>query len=276
MAIRVLAEVTSRRGLRQAGPMAALAGGVRLALAFLTIIPVPATAQVGRREAAVAMVLAPLAVLPVALVAAGLGQAALLLGMTPVLAGVVVVSTLAIGTRAMHLDGLADTVDGLGSGPDRAKALQILRSGDVGPMGVVALVLVLIAEVSATGGLLTRPLGWAVLATAVAVSRSALMLGCLRGLPPARPDGLGALFAGSVPVPVAALGWVLSAAALTAASVGLAGIPWWQPVAGVTAALVLVWWVLRRCVARFGGVSGDVLGAVVELSFAVVVVALAA
>ena len=48
------------------------------------------------------------------------------------------VAVLAFGTRAMHLDGLADTVDGLGSGWDRERALAIMARGDVGPMGVVA------------------------------------------------------------------------------------------------------------------------------------------
>ena len=89
------------------------------------------------------MVLAPLAV-----AAAGGGRGAGGLGASAVdlpalVVGLLVVGTLALGTRAMHLDGLADTVDGLGSGWDRQRALEVMRRGDIGPMGVVALVIML-------------------------------------------------------------------------------------------------------------------------------------
>ena len=57
--------------------------------------------------------------------------------------GLLVVTVLALGSRAMHLDGLADTVDGLGSGWDRKRALQVMRLGDIGAMGAVALVIVI-------------------------------------------------------------------------------------------------------------------------------------
>ena len=248
--------------------------GFRLALGFLTVIPVPATATVGRSEARAAMLLGSLAVLPVALAAAGLGWAAATVGLSSLLAGTIVVAVTTLGTRAMHLDGLADTVDGLGSGPDREKALRVMRSGDVGPMGVVALVLVLLTQAAGFGVLLERPLGWLQAAAVIAAARAALALGCIAGVPSARPDGLGALFAGSVPRPAVAVLWLLTAAALGGAG-QLAGQPWWQGVVASAVALTGAAVLLGRCVRRFGGVTGDVLGALVEATLALLVLSLA-
>ena len=242
-----------------------LGAGFRLALGLLTIIPVRPPETIGRDQARVAMLLAPLAVLPVALVAAGLGFGAMSLRLPGALAGVVAVGALAFGTRAMHLDGLADTVDGLGSGRDASGALEIMKRGDVGPMGTVALVLVLLAQVIACGALLERPLGWLVVAVVLAVSRSALVLGCRAGLPAARPGGLGTLVAGSVPVATAVVAMLVWLAALQGLA-AFAGWAWWLPVVALTGAAVACLWLLLRSAKLFGGVTGDVLGAVVELA----------
>ena len=95
------------------------------------------------------MVLAPLvALLLGAVVLAmlwGLGGGTLLLGSTdhgpgfvtsspsPLIAAVMTVALLALLTRAMHLDGLADVADGLGSGRDRDRALAVMRQSDQRP-----------------------------------------------------------------------------------------------------------------------------------------------
>jgi adenosylcobinamide-GDP ribazoletransferase len=81
-------------------------------------------------------------------------------------------------------------------------------------------------------------------------------------VPAARPDGLGALVAGTVgPVPL-----VLSTAAV--ALLGVAAVPGrpWQGPAAVVAALGVALLLLRHAVRRFGGVTGDVLGALVEVA----------
>lgn len=245
--------------------------GLRLAVGLLTIVPVRPPETIGRPQARAAMLLAPVAVLPVTLVAGGLGWLVVWLGVPAPIAGVVVVAALAFGTRAMHLDGLADTTDGLGSGKDADAALEIMRRGDVGPMGVVALVLVLGAQALAAGAVLGRPFGWVYLGALVCASRGALALGCMRGIPAARPDGLGALVADSVPLATAATGWLVLAAATVWAAM-LSGQAWWLPLVGVLLALAAVWWLLARCVARLGGVTGDVLGALVEVAASVLLV----
>jgi adenosylcobinamide-GDP ribazoletransferase len=245
--------------------------GLRLAVGLLTIVPVRPPETIGRREARAAMLLAPFAVLPVALVAALVGWGATLVDVPPVLAGVLVVALLAFGTRAMHLDGLADTTDGLGSGKEAGRALEIMRRGDVGPMGTVALVLALAMQAVAAGALLSHPSGWLQLVVLVCLSRAALLFGCLAGVPAARPDGLGALVAGSVGAPAAVLSWLVGLAAVTGAAV-LAGQALWAPAVGVVLAALACLWLVRRCVRRLGGVTGDVLGALVEVCATVLLV----
>ena len=249
--------------------------GLRLAVGLLTVVPVRPPEEIGRAQARAAMLLAPVAVLPVAAAAAALGWSGVRAGLPSGLAGALVVAVLALGTRALHLDGLADATDGLGSGRDAVRALEVMRRGDIGPMGVVALVLVLLAQALAAGEILGRPFGWLELVALVATSRAALALGCLSGMPAARPDGLGALVAGTVPAGAAAPAWLVTGALAVGAGL-LSGCPWWLPVVGVGAALAAVWWLLTRCVDRFGGVTGDVLGALVEVAATVLLVVAAA
>ena len=209
------------------------------------------------------MLVSPLAVLPVTVVAAGLGWGGLALGLPPALAGVLVVGALAVGTRAMHLDGLADTVDGLGSGKDASGALEIMRRGDVGPMGAVALIVVLIAQVVASGVLLERPWGWLLLALLLAAARR--IDSWLANVPAARPDGLGALVAGSVDRTTSSLHSVLLVAAVLATSV-FAGQPLWQGMLALAVMVMATVWLYVRAVVRLGGITGDVLGAAVEVA----------
>jgi adenosylcobinamide-GDP ribazoletransferase len=141
--------------------------------------------------------------------------------------------------------------------------LEIMKKPDVGPFGVAALVVVLLAQAAALAELAARP--WpAVLAAVVAATaagRVAVALACRRGVPAARPDGLGALVAGTVGPVALALGAVAVAAVAVAA---VPGRPWQGPVA-VLAALAVAALLLRHVVRRLGGVTGDVLGAAVEV-----------
>ncbi|GAA3305987.1 hypothetical protein GCM10020295_61080 [Streptomyces cinereospinus] len=91
------------------------AHGLRFAFGTLTVLPVRVT-RWDREAARGGMLCAPLAGLAVGLGAAGLGVLLLLLGAGPLLAAVGGVAVPAVLTRGLHLDGLADTADGLGSG----------------------------------------------------------------------------------------------------------------------------------------------------------------
>jgi adenosylcobinamide-GDP ribazoletransferase len=146
-----------------------------------------------------------------------------------------------------------------------------MRQGDVGPFGVVTLVLVLLAQVVCVAFLLTTWNGPVQLAAAIVVSRLALPLACVAGVPAARADGLGAMVAGSVSRGAAA--GVLLAAVLAAVVVSVTAAPTaWVALVGLLGGAA----VGRRAVRRFGGVTGDVLGAVVEATFTVALVALVA
>ncbi|MGA9748939.1 MAG: adenosylcobinamide-GDP ribazoletransferase, partial [Nocardioides sp.] len=145
---------------------------VRLAVGTLTVFPVRAP-SVDRRTAGLAMALAPLVGLALGIVVL---VVIVLVGdlVPPLLAAVLVVGLLALLTRGMHLDGLADTADGLGSGRPPPEALDVMRRGDVGPFGVVTLVLVLLAQVVAIAAMLLTPDGPVGVAAAIVVSRLAL------------------------------------------------------------------------------------------------------
>ncbi|MEU4241076.1 adenosylcobinamide-GDP ribazoletransferase [Actinoplanes sp. NPDC026619] len=179
------------------------------------------------------------------------------LGAPPLVAAAVTVAAAALLTRGMHLDGLADTVDALGSYRSGAKALEIMKKSDIGPFGVAAVALTLLIQTAA----LTEISPWALIA-AFAAGRLAITVACRAGVPAARPEGLGALVAGTVPAVVAFLAAIVVAVAAAAASPDRL----WQGPAAVAVALAVVLALLRHAVRRFGGITGDVLGASVELA----------
>ncbi len=243
---------------------AALGNGLRLATGTLTVLRVRPPSRVDRPIAGVAMATGWLVVLPVAVVVALVVRGGADLGAPPLLVAALALGALALSSRGLHLDGLADTADGLASGHDRERARHVMQSGDVGPAGATTLLLVLLVQASSVAALVERPL---LVAACVLVSRAMLALACARGVPSARPDGLGAAVAGSVPRAVAAA-VVLVVAAAAAVAGSLDAAVWWIGPAGVAGALAATAVVLRRCTSRLGGVTGDVLGAVVELALA--------
>jgi adenosylcobinamide-GDP ribazoletransferase len=241
--------------------------GLLLAVSWLTVLPVRAPREVGRDLARHALYWAPPVGAGLGLLAAGVLAGLTALGAPPLLAGLVVVATLAGATRGMHLDGLADTADGLGcyGGPQRA--LAVMRDGAAGPFAVVALVLVLVTQAAALGALAETG---RLLAVVLAVTAGRVSFGwCARaGVPPARADGLGALVAGSQPVavPLVWTGLLLAG--------GLAVVPGraWQGALAIWLAALVVAGFAAHVLRRFGGITGDVLGAASELTGTVVLV----
>ncbi|MFJ3333439.1 adenosylcobinamide-GDP ribazoletransferase [Streptomyces sp. NPDC086766] len=239
--------------------------GLRFAFGTLTVLPVR-VARWDREAARAGMLCAPLAGIVVGAAAAALGLLLLLLGAGPLLAAVATAAVPAVLTRGLHLDGLADTADGLGSGKPAEDALRIMKQSDIGPFGVITLVLTLLAQVAA----LTQAYGvsWArgALAAVVAATaaRLALTLAARAGVPAARPEGLGAAVAGVVPRGGALLAALLVAGA-AAAGGALSGVYDGVRAAGaVVVAVASAELLLRHCTRRFGGVTGDVFGGLAE------------
>lgn len=246
----------------------------RLAVGTLTAVPVRSPTAVDRRTAGTAMVLAPLAVLPLAVVVTGVGLVGAWAGLPGLLVAVLAVAGVVLGNRALHLDGLSDTVDGLAASFDRERSLAVMRTGTSGPAGVAALVLVLAVQVVALAPVLDSVRGAVLAGVSVCVSRAALSLCCVRGLPAARTDGLGNVYTQTVPRLVVAAAWVLGSAALVAVA-AWAGSPWWSGLVAAGLALVVLAALLRHVLHRLGGVTGDVFGAAVELAWAALLVGLA-
>ncbi|WP_156758380.1 adenosylcobinamide-GDP ribazoletransferase [Actinokineospora pegani] len=229
---------------------------MRLAFSWLTVLPLRVS-DVDRAAAGRAIALAPVVGVVLGLLAAGV----LWLPFPPLLGGLLAVGALALATRGMHVDGVADTADGLGCYGPPERALAVMKAGDVGPFGVVALLVLLGVQAVSMAAV-----PWEAVVLAVAAGRAAFAGCCVRGVVAARAEGLGALVAGTqrewVP---AAWGVVLAGAGWFFVGVGA--------IVGVVVAGVVVAGVVWHTGRRFGGVTGDVLGASCEVATAVVLVA---
>jgi adenosylcobinamide-GDP ribazoletransferase len=249
-----------------------VSGGLRLAIGTFTAVRVQPPERVDRATVRAALLVVPLVGAAIGVIAGGVLETVREATHHSIagtwLSAVLAVAAVVLLSRGLHLDGLADTADGLGSGLPPAQALDVMRRSDIGPFGVVAVVLVLLVQVGAAAESIGRGTGWLGVLVAVAAGRTAVLWACRRGVPAARTDGLGQPFTEAI-----ATGAAVAVTALVAlAGAGVAWLDddrsWWLSVrsgaAVLVAALVAVA-VVRRCSRRLGGVTGDVMGAAVEL-----------
>jgi adenosylcobinamide-GDP ribazoletransferase len=248
----------------------------RAALSLFTVIPVRAPAELDADATVRAMFWLPAVGLLVGLAAAaGLAIAAAgrPSGPRQLVSAAVAVALLAALTGGLHLDGLADTGDGLGSRRPAADALAIMRRPDIGPLGVVTLVLVLLIQVTALAAV---PRGWpavAALVLAAVTGRVAAVLAT--GAPAARPGGLGALVAGRTGRAGRVATGLVLVAAVVPAGLAVGGVPaMLRGLAASLAGLLAGGLLTRTARRRLGGMTGDVFGAIIELSTAVVLLVL--
>jgi adenosylcobinamide-GDP ribazoletransferase len=172
------------------------------------------------------------------------------------LAALLTVTVWKIITGGLHLDGLADCLDGLGGRtPEHRRA--IMTDSRIGAFGAMGLILFLMIEIVALSGMDAHA-RWRALLAAPAIGRAMPPL-VARLFPPAGGEGQGAAFAAEVRRRGAAV------AVLLAIAVALIVFGGWGLIA-LALALAVTLLAARFLVARVGGITGDVLGAVVELA----------
>lgn len=239
--------------------------GLILWVGFLTRIPVPSRVAFDEDVFVRGLVTAPLVGLLAGGVAAGAYALAALLG-RPLLPPLAALAAGVAVTGALHLDGLADTADGLFSGRPREAMLAIMRDSRIGATGTVALVLVLLAKLVFLMSL-SPGSAWRSIIAAAVLGRMAIAW-CAGFAPYARDErGMGRRLAEHA-TPMHAV------AATLVALPALVGLCRWAAGPALLAAVLtalLVTLIARRAI---GGVTGDVMGAVVELSEAAALLAL--
>ena len=166
-------------------------------------------------------------------------------------------------TGGLHLDGLADCGDGLLVSAGRERRLEILKDSRLGAFGAILLVLFLLMKVTAVA---TSPSPTFALILAPTLARWFILIAARR--PSARPGGMGNAFAAGLTPPI------LLAAAIVPLLLVVGGI-WYdsRTALAVLLALAAVFFILRAARTRLGGVTGDVLGLVVEMSELMVLLA---
>jgi adenosylcobinamide-GDP ribazoletransferase len=239
--------------------------GLLVAVRYLTILPVPGRARGGPEVLGRAAAWFPVVGLALGAGLVVVDRATAWLFPT-LLASLLVVTAWKLATGGLHLDGLADCLDGL-VGHDAAHRLAIMRDSRIGAFGAVGLILFLFLEVESLAELASAD-RWRALLVAPVVGRSAAPL-VARLHRPARADGHGAAFLAGVRARgvVAALGLTAATAAIV---LGVAGVA--AAAVGVVAATALAGFLARR----LGGVTGDVLGAAVEVAEVAVLLTVAA
>lgn len=250
-----------------------------IALQFLTRLPVRLRSEPDADAIGRSLLYYPLVGL---LIGVLLAASAWLLGDVPVfLRAALLLVVWVVVTGALHLDGLADTVDGWAGGRgDRERTLTLMKDPRCGAMGVVAIGLVLLVKF---GALLTAceavtapsvahgprldPIGdtAAVLPLVLAPLLGRLVLPLLfLATPYVRPGGIGAVLAAHMPRNTAPP--VLIVSVIVILATGATGL--WMLLAGLG-----VFWATRRAMLRrIGGTTGDTAGALVELTEASVLV----
>lgn len=235
-----------------------------LAISFLTMAPVYGNRIADDREFANSLYFYPLVGFIIGIILYLVARVTEMLGPGLAAEALIILVWVAV-TGALHLDGLMDSADGLFSGRDRERKLEIMKDSRVGAMGAVALVVVVLLKLAFLDNLAPVDKAW-VLLVAPATGRF-MMVYAICHYPYARPGGgLGAAFGGQA-------GWpkLIGAALLLVAGA------WWAYNWTALAAMVVtvglgmlaVSWMARQ----LGGVTGDIFGALCECSETVFIIA---
>ena len=230
--------------------------GLAAAVSLLTIVPVPVTADAGLASAA--------GWFPLVGAAVGAFAGGVRVGCEPLVgrtvATVLAMIVLVLVTGALHLDGLADTADGMGARGDVRRRLEVMRDSATGVYGTLAVVAWALLMLTAVASL-DADRALRALIAAGALARLAALLHAA-GTRPARADGLGAAFGAPRPA--------LIAGTATAVAVALAVCGAYPGAVAVGATLLVSAASVVFARRTLGGRTGDTLGATVALAEAAV------
>jgi adenosylcobinamide-GDP ribazoletransferase len=227
-----------------------------LALTFLTKLPWPWRGEAAPEDLARSLFWFPWVGLVLGLIFVG-AWTGLLKALPPPAAAALLLCLTVVLTGALHLDGLADTLDGLGGGRTPEERRRIMKDSRVGAFGVLGLILVLLAKFSLFLALADR--GWRgpIILYPVLSRGGMVLLAYLSDY--ARPEGgLGQAMTSGVSERIAS-GATISALLLAVLLLGFRGLILWAGAAG------LVWLLSRYFRRTLGGVTGDALGAANEI-----------
>ncbi|PLX44570.1 MAG: adenosylcobinamide-GDP ribazoletransferase [Deltaproteobacteria bacterium] len=220
------------------------------AFSFLTIIPLFEVGEFDAKALARSMSAFPL----VGLVLGGLLVAAhIVVGvhLPPLLEAVLLVTLLWYATGGFHLDGLADTMDGIWSGRGRERALEIMKDSRVGAHGASSMVLLILAKVAAIA-VLPGYMKAAALIVAPSLGRGGVVLLAHKSLYARPTEGLASPYTEHLDANTVNTALLISGAISLVAGLG-----------GVLAFLGVMGWALflrKRFNAKMGGITGDMLG----------------
>ncbi len=226
-----------------------------LAISFLTIFPVKKVSLAGE-DIAGSMAYFPLvgAMQGLLLVAVDYAFSSIL---SREISSVLVIVALILSNNGLHMDGFADTVDGIAGGATREERLRIMRDSSVGAVGLAFTVLLLLLKFLALKSLPTEVRREAVFLFPVFGRWAMVNASCLAGY--AREEGIGRAFSGNSPINLL---W----ATVFTAGFGLALIKWRFFLIALFAIAIAVYLLALFFKKRLGGVTGDVFGFINEFS----------
>lgn len=168
------------------------------------------------------------------------------------------IGLLAFLTRCLHLDGFADTLDGLASAGTKERILEVMRDSRIGAFGVIGLILLIGAKYLALDQISAESVPCS-LVLMTTMGRSSMVLVCYRSPYARSGEGLGKPFAENI-----ALREVLISSALTFGIafllMGVKGMVLFLGIGLFSIGYRLFF------LKKLGGVTGDILGAVNELT----------
>ncbi len=227
-----------------------------IALSFLTIFRLPVFGEISPSDLGRCYACFPIVGLLVGLITC-LTVLLLQAVMPPLLVAAWACAFMTFATRGFHLDGLADLADGIGGGYTPERRLEIMKDCATGAFGALAVVLAIVLKTSAIYSLIMAK-SWIALAIVPAMSRFAIVVSAYKSRC-ARTGGLA-----KSSIEYVTRGTLLAAASF-AVVLSLLLVPKFAPVfiGAATLSALLV----RALAHRFlGGVTGDVLGAVNEIT----------